>query len=450
MKSKLVSRSQSESNHLRRWTLIRFGVGLFVLTMSLMGSVLQPYASGSGIPSEAQPGDGQKVYLPLIMGQAATLESRVTQKTVNLPHPLEGPVNSWCTWGWCTISPRLYQEPLSDGRTLIGWTDASGDGHVSILGMEGSLIQTFDFAGRTVHGLVAHPDGKFAVLLWNKGTSTMWLSNRNADGSLVWETNITDPLTVFDPGIGDGRLTYGNGTYAAYFAVYGVSGWVKGHNGDQLTYVDSNGASKAGGWEWGCSHSMAELVSFHPVLGKFMPVCSSDCYASKAILINDSTVVYPCDGNCGGLVSAQLGEVAFGADAWKLVFNGLDRPGYAARGIGLATINSSFQSSIIWLTNTTGSYERDPVIARLGSSLATDRYLVGWKTTNDNAYWLGVINGSGMFLTGPENISSTGFAWGNRDDSFRTRADGNVSWVQGNASSTALNFYIFDAVNIVP
>jgi hypothetical protein len=145
-----------------------------------------------------------------------------------------------------------------------------------------------------------------------------------------------------------------------------------------------------------------------------------------------------------------LGQAALGSDSWKLVFNGLNRPGFVGKGIGLATINRAFLSSYIWLTNTTGDYDRDPVIARLGSSLETDRYLVGWTTTNDNVYWLGVIDGSGTFINGPEEISSEGIAWGNRDDSFRTRADGQVSWVQGNPSSTMLTLFIFEGSNFIP
>ena len=344
----------------------------------------------------------------------------------------------------------MYHEPTSDGRTLVGWTDSGGDGHVSLIGSAG-LDQTFDFAALSVRGLVAHEDGKFAVLLWSSAQKVMWLSKRNADGSVVWTTNIDGSLTSFNPGIGDSRLAYGNGLYAAYFAVHGDSGWPQGHEGDQLTYINSSGSIQLGtGWEWGCSHSMAELVSYHPALSKFMPVCSSDCYASKGILISDSKVVYPSDGNCGGNVSAQLGQAASSEMGWKLVFNAMNRPGYPGKGIGLATINSAFQSSYVWLTNTNGDYERDPVMARLGVSLQSDRYLVGWKTTHDNAYWLGIISGSGVFIKGPEAVSSAGIAWGNRDDSFRTRADGSVSWVQGGAGSALLYLFRFDGAAYVP
>jgi hypothetical protein len=323
---------------LRGLITLRLGLGILpIMIIAPLLGIQPPAVRGASMLENGQTGSTNAIYLPMIMKPATTLKGLVTQKTVTLPHPLEGGVDSWCTWGWCTISPRLYHEPLNDSGTLVGWTDASGDGHISVLGANGSLEQTFDFPGLSLHGLAVHADGKFAVLLWNPITSAMWLSKRNANGSLIWETNIKGPLTVFNPNIGDGRLTYGNGTYAAYFAVHGVSGWVQGHEGDQLTYVNDSGVIQAGGWEWGCSHSMAELVSFHPSLNQFMPVCASDCYASKAILINDNKVVYPCDGNCGGLVAAQLGQAALGGNTWKLVFNGLNRPGFVGKGIGLAT-----------------------------------------------------------------------------------------------------------------
>jgi hypothetical protein len=195
---------------------------------------------------------------------------------------------------------------------------------------------------------------------------------------------------------------------------------------------------------------MAELISYHPTLGKFVPICSSDCYASKGILMNDNQVVYVSDGNCGGLVSAQLGQVTLSDASWKLVFSAMTRPGIAGNGIGLATLAGDFTSSYVWLTDTTGEYERDPVIMRLGSSLQSDRYLVGWKTTDDEVYWLGVISGSGYFITGPEAVTSAGIAWGNRDDSFRGYADGSVTWVEGAPGSTSLYLYRFNGAPYLP
>jgi hypothetical protein len=390
------------------------------------------------------------IYLPVVSKPGTNLKSLVTKITLTLPQPLAATSGNWCTWGSCSLTPRLYHEPLSTGHTLVGWTDSSGNGHVSIVSDSGGLDQTYDFPARSVRGMVTHEDGTFAVLLWESVTKIMWLSKRNANGGQIWATNIDGSLTSFNSGIGDSRLTYGNGLYAAYFAVHGDTGWPQGHEGDQLTYVGSDGAIQSGGWEWGCSHSMAELISYHPTLDKFVPVCSSDCYPSKGLLLNANQSVFQGDGNWAGLVSAQLGQIALSNNSWKLVFSALNRPGFLGKGIGLATIDDSFQSSHVWLTNTNGEYESDPVTARLGSNLQTDRYLVGWRTTNDNVYRLGVINGSGNFLAGPEEVASAGVAWGNRDDSFRTKSDGRVSWVQGSPLSTTLHLYRFNGATYLP
>jgi hypothetical protein len=417
-------------------------LGLLAITILLLGSVPRQAAGTSA--------DTSTNYLPVVFKPVADLKSLVTKITVTLPQPLAGMGGSWCTWGYCAMSPRLYHEPLNDGRILLGWTDSSGNGHVSLLSSSGSIEQTFNYASLSVRGLVAHQDNKFAILLYDEASQIMWLAKRNLDGSDVWTTNIDGSMTSFNPGIGDSRLAYGNNLYAAYFAVHGDSGWPAGHEGDQLTYVNSSGLIQSGGWEWGCSHSMAELVSYHPTLAKFVPVCSSDCYARKGILLNDNQAVYACDGNCGGLVSAQLGQMTLSNSSWKLVFNAMSTGNVAGKGIGLATIDGLFQSSYVWLTNTAGEYERDPAIMRLGSDLQSDRYLVGWRTTDNDVYWLGVINGSGYFITGPEEVTSAGIAWGNRDDSFRGYGDESVTWVEGEPSSTALTLYRFDGSAYLP
>jgi hypothetical protein len=190
---------------------------------------------------------------------------------------------------------------------------------------------------------------------------------------------------------------------------------------------------------------MAQIISYHSGLNQFTAFCSSDCYSSKGILANDSRVIYPADGNCGGLVSTQLGQAAEGEGGWKVIFNALDRPCCDGKGIGLATLDGSLNSSYTWLTNTSGAYERDPVLARLGTGGAVERYLVGWTTTNDGAFWLGVVNANGGYYVGPQDVTSVGVSWGDRDDSMRTRADGSVSWVYGAPNASTLTLYRFDS-----
>ena len=57
---------------------------------------------------------------------------------------------------------------------------------------------------------------------------------------------------------------------------------------------------------------------------------------------------------------------------------------------------------------------------------------------------LGIIDGQGNFLRGPEDVTAVGVRWGNRDDSFRTRADGTVSWVHGEPLGTEIVLFRLD------
>jgi hypothetical protein len=393
-------------------------------------------------------GSAYTIYLPFVSRPLPSLKSLITEVSLHLPQPLAAATHSWCTWGGCSLSPRLYHEPLADGRTLVGWTDSSGYGHVSIIASN-RIERSFHFGARSVRGLVAHGDGSFAVLLWRSEPSTMRLSKRDSSGGQIWTTNLNSNIAVADVWLGGGRLAYGNGRYIAYFTVRGTSGGFTGHYGDQLTYVDSNGHIQPGGWNWGCSHSMAQLVSYHPSLRQFVSVCSSDCFPGKGVFA-DHTRVYLADGNCGGKVSSQLGQIAVAERSWKLVFSALARPCCEGHGIALATVDRNYRSSFQWLTNTNGAYERDPVIARLGTSGQTERYLVGWTTSNTGVYWLAVIDGDGRFVVQPQEVTSAGVSWGNRDDSFRTRSDGTVSWVQGAANSRTLRLFLCDGSYYVP
>jgi hypothetical protein len=400
----------------------------------------------------ASPEVTHTTYLPMIIREALTLAEYITRTPLTLPQPLADATSSWCTWGGCQVGPRLYHAPLPDGRTLVGWTDSNGSGHVSVV--SGAAIEhTYNYAAHSLRGLVAHDDGGFAILLWQPATETMWLSRRAANGNEVWKASLNSGIARADFWLGGSRLSYGDGLYAAYFTVLGTSGGFEGHHGDQLTYVNDSGAKQSGGWDWGCSHSMAQLLNYHPDLAEFLSVCSSDCYPEKGIQVMFGTgynQVYASDGNCGGLVSAQLGQIALADGTWKVVFNALSKPCCTSRGIALATVNADFLGSYTWLTDTDGTYERDPVLGRLGTDLQADRYLVGWTTTNNGAYWLSIIGGTGTYIRAPENLAPAGVRWGNRDDSFRTRPDGTVSWVYGEPRSTQLVLFQFDGTAYLP
>ena len=145
-------------------------------------------------------------YLPIVLKPVPNLKDLITKVTVTLPQPLEEAAGSFCTWGGCSVSPRLYHEPLADDRTLVGWTDSSGNGHVSVISGD-TIERTFDFSAKSIRGLVAHDDGTFAVLLWNSDSNVIWLSKRNENGNEIWTTNLNGDGTFPEFWLGDGRLT---------------------------------------------------------------------------------------------------------------------------------------------------------------------------------------------------------------------------------------------------
>ena len=175
---------------------------------------------------------------------AGPIESRISVLNLTLPQSLEANSSSWCTWTYCSIGPRLYLAPRSDGSLLIGWTDNFGNGHVSTVSGS-SIAATYDFAGNRVRGLVAHSDGSYAVLL--KNGATLSLSKRTADGSPIWTTNLNSTIAEDSSSLGGHRLVYGGGIYAAYWAVHGISGNYAGHEGDQLTLSTIRGRSRTVG-----------------------------------------------------------------------------------------------------------------------------------------------------------------------------------------------------------
>lgn len=376
---------------------------------------------------------------------AGDIETRIVAATLTLPQSLEANSSSWCTWSSCTIGPRLYLAPRTDGSYLVGWTDNFGNGHVSMVSGS-SISSTHDFPGSRVRGLIAHVDGIYAVLL--KTGTTLSLSKRSAAGSALWTTNLNSAIAEDSSPLGGHRLAYGNGLYAAYWAVHGISGLYDGHEGDQLTFVNDSGTIQPGGWSWGCSHSMAELVGYHAEDNAFTALCSTDCYPSPpGLKMNYSTTVFEGDGDCRGLGSVQFGQMAPAEAGWKIAFNAQDTASSEAFGVGLATAGGGQPLSVVWLTATNGTTERDPVIARIGSQIP-ERYLVGWKTTNDGVFHIGVIDNAGVFLEGPEVLSPSGPGWGHRDDSFRQSADGSVAWLEGSAGSTTLRLYVYLESNV--
>ena len=333
-----------------------------------------------------------------------------------------------------------------------------------------------------MRGLVVHADNSFAVLLLvdladsNIFNHYMQLQLLTATGTVQWTTKLLNNTQIgLTPGvapdpqeIGDSRLGYGGGLYAAYFAVKAEPDASNlEHNGDQLSFVNDAGVvqpwpsinTPSGiGWGWGLSHSLAELVDYQPTLGRITALGVSDCFPGRGMYADDTGALFPDAADCGGSTAMQLGQMAATTGgSWLVAFSaqseaafkdafGNAQPAFSAPGIGVLSFNGTYTpSAVTWLTNTDGTDQRDPVLARIGTNLSSNRFLVGWYLQNETTFNMEVINPKGSVLNPSETVSPTA-GWGNRDDSLKSRPDGSITWLQGAAGATALQMYRYQEI----
>jgi len=124
-----------------------------------------------------------------------------------------------------------------------------------------------------------------------------------------------------------------------------------------------------------------------------------------------------------------------------VVFAAEQRAGHAGKGIGVVCHHSG-SADPIWLTDTDGGNERDPVLARIGGSLSSNRFLVGWRKVDESEFVLGIIDTTGSFVEQLETVSPS-VGWGRRDDSFRTAPDGSVTWVEAGQDGESIRLHRF-------
>ncbi|MCX4763683.1 hypothetical protein OG562_22500 [Streptomyces sp. NBC_01275] len=127
-------------------------------------------------------------------------------------------------------------------------------------------------------GLVAHDDG-FALLTGvsdaNKWGDTAAALIRYKGGSVLFDKKLTGAASNDTSPVLDCALKWNGSQYGAYFVVHGAGGFVDGHYGDKLAYVDDAGTTKSGGWDWGCSHN--EGIALAPAAsGPFPSLCFDD------------------------------------------------------------------------------------------------------------------------------------------------------------------------------
>lgn len=375
---------------------------------------------------------------------------RLGVKDVAAAAGVKGGVRNYRVWGAVPlrVAP-VFTVPLANCGTLVGYTTGSDEAptaRVARLDANDDLIDTLELGAFELRGLAAEPDGHFGALLWDGGGEQIFVSRYDFAGAEQFTTELTNSDNhPTDFGIGESRLEYGAGEYGAYYHVHSDSG----HEGDTLKYVDAASGTEATEWSWGCSHSMSNLLSFHPsetTRDGFLPVCVTDCYPGTdgddfetqslgGVYIDNRDKVLDVDAGCNGSVAGELGSAAIGSDSWKLVFNAHQAPatlGQASydedsmnQDIAFAPVSLDRDpGAVVWLTTTADVDEADSSIVRFEPSDDTvEQYLVGWNA--GGTHQLARIDAAGAFLEGP--LPSIA-AWGERDDPFRQHYDKDVVW----------------------
>ena len=238
-----------------------------------------------------------------------------------------------------------------------------------------------------------------------------------------------------------------------------------GHEGDTLKFTAAATGAQTTQWSWGCSHSMSDLLSYHPQAASFLPVCVTDCYPGTGsgdfaavsiggVYTDNRNKVMSVDAGCNGSVAGELGGAAIAPVGWKVTFNAHQSPATLGESsystatmnqdIGFAAIaaNHTVSGAVVWLTSTAGVNEADSAIARWQpEGDATEQYLVGWMEPGTAAaYKLARVGATGNFLEGPTDVAARA-RWGQRDDPFRVHANRDVVWGWFDAAgATTLHF----------
>ena len=393
--------------------------------------------------------------------------------------------------GCGALSPRLYNSPVPGGDLVVGWNDVNGTGRVSYLTKDSKkgyvLEKTVTIAGKNVRGMVALSDTSFGVLAWLPGypynQTKMFVqkwSAMKASGTptMQWETQLECGSYPSGFDIGDSRMELDdNGDFFAYYHVHSTSG----HEGDAYFRINSVSGEYKTIWGWGCSHSMSNLLSYHPILNKTLAICVTDCYPGTSgefkensiggLYTEDRNLLQTMAGGCNGCIGGEVGMVApIYEGGWAVIFSSHSEDlgkGQAAcssqytQDIGVAIVDTEkkLASPVLWLTQTPES-EIDPALARYGAFCGNgtcekagqkeQMFMIGWKQTQGGR--IAFMDTTGLIRAGPYDVSNvqidgktTSVSWGGRDDTWRTLDDGSIAWLEApDKAKDLLRIYVME------
>jgi hypothetical protein len=266
----------------------------------------------------------------------------------------------------------------------------------------------------------------------------------------------------------NGRIAFDGANYAGYFgaaitvpgqACVGSSTLTNGvniHQGDRMKVVNGAGVVQTSGFDWGCSHSGYERVTWDPTAKKFISVCKNDLAtggkSGRVAFAPNTTTIYPVD-----LSYSQLGSVAMAGGGGYWIVSSDIRAGQPVGANGLADIHLLHVPSTSTPTpdqdivlGSDGQNDRAPHLAAYGSG----QFVAAWEsstTTGDfpqndskRQMFVQIIDGTtgaapaGSSTTTAGPLKVTPNVLGSRYQDFRPFPDGSVAYPAPGSAATKI------------
>lgn len=278
---------------------------------------------------------------------------------------------------------------------------------------------------RAVLALARGPAGVVGALVEGQEVGSLELVILSYDGQELGRQRVASPAALDK--IGQWRpsttrqaaaLSFDGQRWIAYFTVDRRWPDQKIYQGDMLRYFLPDGSFADGGWAWGCSQSME--LALGVVQGQAAPVCASDCYPRKGVLLAAKSLLYGDAqvANCAGDYGTALaGVVPYKRGAW-VGFVGRQEDRRAQ--VGMVRLDERLLPGPVRWVSAQATLAKSPALAQLGAA----RLLAGWFD-QERSYLARLEAESGK----PElEAEAVGQARLDRASRFVTLANGDVAW----------------------
>jgi len=322
---------------------------------------------------------------------------------------------------------RVLSAPTADGGTVLAWSGPGGV-HVTRVSATGARMGTDAVVpGTSVEALAVRGD-VWGVLVARSPDILAFVGIAPA-GSISFDRVLVGGVDHSVTGnewygaLPEARLAATPTGFGAYFTIQRL--WPDGiaHQGDTLQFFAADGGEdRSGGWDWGCSHSLAVRLGHDG--SSAGAACVSDCFPGKGVYFNHTTEVFADpSGDCSGSSGSALGAIVGTATGFVIAFTSAE--GRTSSDVGIVGIGRGGRPGRPdWLT----SDDVADGAAHLGSF--EGGLVAGW--TAGSSSFLVRLDDTGAPVDSPEAVSaslgqaSDFFSWPNGDVGWSEPASGDA------------------------